>query len=631
MSQPPHSNRSSVEPSSSPTSPSPSPAGAPPDPPKPKRTRASKPKVRTGSSKIRRVKCDEGKPACLRCTSTGRTCDGYDKFALSRYNSPGTSQAAERARAEFDRACEWNESLRSMRRIEADIDGTETEKRLFARFRATTAGRVPAQFCNFAAFWSRLNPLTGSQDEAVKHAVVALAAAYQLFQHPNEPAVDGLSRADLEVLTIQHYNQSIERLQTHAGSSAVESVRITLICCLAFVSLESVRGNHEVAVTHLTNGLRILQSLPDSAFDFLADRSVFLWSSDLQGGSLQIPDIIRLFARFERSACFFTHGVQPVVSERAYRARRFDDGSADSLFPDVAHARMAMSCFQHDVMARMHEIATAAAVFWADPVQQRQQACLVARSARLGLLVDDFFSPSRFGTPDPTSPELFALYLDLIYFFCAQFLVANAATAAGIFTLPNATPLPAIPQHANHHLHHPIHLPLSPLLTDDLAAAPATRLLHPILRFTSRLFTASISQQQQQQPQQPARAPTTLHTHLLGPLYLVAAHIPDPRDPTRAAAVDLLGQILAAASDDEGGWRPSAAAATAVDARAVEEALDTERKTRMRTGGAGGPGGGVPRTGSSAPPPVGRHPEPPRALMGPGCLPFLWDALVRQC
>ena len=48
-------------------------------PPATKRSRASKPKVRTGclTCKIRRVKCDEGKPACQKCTSTGRKCDGY--------------------------------------------------------------------------------------------------------------------------------------------------------------------------------------------------------------------------------------------------------------------------------------------------------------------------------------------------------------------------------------------------------------------------------------------------------------------------------------------------------------------------------------------------------------------------
>ncbi|KAG9237331.1 hypothetical protein BJ875DRAFT_438493 [Amylocarpus encephaloides] len=44
-----------------------------------RKTRASKPKVKTGcqTCKIRRVKCDETKPACLRCVKFGHQCDGY--------------------------------------------------------------------------------------------------------------------------------------------------------------------------------------------------------------------------------------------------------------------------------------------------------------------------------------------------------------------------------------------------------------------------------------------------------------------------------------------------------------------------------------------------------------------------
>ncbi|KAH8894157.1 hypothetical protein GQ53DRAFT_716766 [Thozetella sp. PMI_491] len=56
----------------------------------PKRTRASKPKVRTGCStcKTRRVKCDEAKPICQRCKKAGITCDGYDKPPAARPPAP---------------------------------------------------------------------------------------------------------------------------------------------------------------------------------------------------------------------------------------------------------------------------------------------------------------------------------------------------------------------------------------------------------------------------------------------------------------------------------------------------------------------------------------------------------------
>lgn len=554
-----------------------------------------------------------------------------------------------------------------MRRIEADIDGTDIEKRLFARFRAATADGTAAHLCNFAAFWRRLNPSTGCQDEAVKHAVVALAAAYQLFQYPSEPIIEGVARRDLEVITIQQYNRSIENLQSHAGSSAAESIRLTLVCCLAFISLETLRGNHEVAVTHLQNGLRILQSLPEPAFDFCTADSSLPITPPATRDSLLMPDIIQLFARFELSACFYTHGLQPVVSKRGYRMRCFDDGSHDGLFPDVAHARVVMARFQHDVIARLHEIAsvTAAgddttAIFWADTVQQRQQACLLARSARLGALVADFFSPARLGVQDPAAnPELASLFLDLLHFRCAQFLIGKTAGTAGTPGLRTQHQQSyATPYNAEH-----------TLLTTILHLASRLSTLHP----------SPLPQYSQLQHHPSPRTPTNLHTHLLGPLYLVATHPTD--NETRTSAVHLLLHLLQSSSASGSPISPltsptfffspspspsstassqsstthpqfsppiysssppvppyiqqpylstlqilssssssttGAAAAAAAAARhqiavVVGQVLDRERDALLQTHGGGG--GGL-STGM------------PRALCGVGCLPPLWDALA---
>ncbi|TVY86445.1 Transcriptional regulatory protein [Lachnellula willkommii] len=53
-----------------------------------RRRRACGPKTRTGcfTCKIRRVKCDEAKPACNRCSSTGRKCDGFPQDPSSSSN-----------------------------------------------------------------------------------------------------------------------------------------------------------------------------------------------------------------------------------------------------------------------------------------------------------------------------------------------------------------------------------------------------------------------------------------------------------------------------------------------------------------------------------------------------------------
>lgn len=488
-----------------------------------------------------------------------------------------------------------------MRRIEADIDGTETERCPFSRSRTVTADDLAALFCPFRAFWTRVAPFTNCQDGALKHAVVALGAAYQLFQRPDEPAINGSAWDAIDVFTIQHYNKSIEQLQHHVGSSTPESIRMTLLCCLAFISIETLRGNHAVAVTHLINGLRILQSLPASAFDCLADGSMFVWPPNRD--TLEMPDIVQLFARLELLACFFTHGIQPVIAERGYRTRRFDDGSAEGPITDLFHARRALCNFQHDVTARLHEIsATSAAgktaIFWSDPGQQRQQSCLSTRSARLGALVDDFLS--RFSTDaDPDMPEVFSLFLDLLYFRCAQLQLFLAN--------PTATPL-SFPYQSTPFQGSPYPSPATNPPPTNIATTLEDH-LRQILHLTSRLAASPFFAP----PDPRTRSLTDTHL-LLGPLGLVARHT--TTDSTRTAAVGLLAEAIRRAGGVPGldaarqhGLRHGEAAG----AGHIERAVHADLASRTRDDDAGG----TLLCG-----------EAPRALIGAGCLPRLWDVLI---
>ncbi|KAK4226365.1 transcriptional regulatory protein moc3 [Podospora fimiseda] len=554
-------------------------------PPK-KRTRASKPKVRTGCiTWIRRVKCGEEKPACVRCTSTGRTCDGYDKGAVNRYSSPDPAQTAELAKVEFVKACQWSEALRSMRPIAADIDGTETEKRFFARFRTATVDGLAAHLCNFTAFWNKVAPSSSYQDDAVKHAVLALGATYMLFQYPNQPILDGHTREDLDLFTIEQQNKSIEKVKRLTRTSSLESIRVTLICCLAFISLETLRANHSMALTHLTNGLRIIETLPPSVFDCLADGSVFVWPPTHD--SLDLRDIIQLFSRLEASACFFTSGIQPVISERAYTERKFDDGSAEVPFADVSHARRAMCSFRHDVMARTHEIAqchctSSFEMFWVDSIQQRQQSALASRSARLGMLVDDFFSTSRFGMPVADKQEIYSLYLDLLYFRCAQFQVSSQSPMYP--TMPAMDPLL---------ISYPP--PLSP-------AQPDGMLLGNILTLSHHLSSSVIGQKLRGAFGDNDGSPSLMDTGLVGPLYMVAVHTADLS--MRGMAARLLAEnvnpVLVNGMNDR---------------RLMMERIMNVVEMEQREMAMAGMG-------------TRWYCDVPRALSGVGCLPRVMDALM---
>ncbi|KAK3687544.1 hypothetical protein B0T22DRAFT_489413 [Podospora appendiculata] len=533
--------------------------------------------------RIRRVKCGEEKPACVRCTSTGRTCDGYESRAVSRNRA---QDPAELARTEFLQTYQGNEALRNMRPLAPDIEGTELERKFFHRLRtAATDGATAVHGCDFASFWSRVAPQMGHKDEAVKHALVALGAAYQLSQSPAyDPASDGLTREGLDVFTIQQYNLSISKLQRHVGSSSLPSIQVTLVCCLAFICLETLRSNHAGAVSHLLNGINILQSLEPSIFDFLADRNAWAVQPETSNSNItcDMTDIVRLFGRIEYSACFFVSDIRPVIAERGYSYRKFDDGSAENSFSTLRDARCAMRCFERDVMARLYETGHHAdnPNFWADPSQHRQQVCLRARADRLEALVSQFMRSSSFApTLLPDSPEFFCLYLSLLHFQCTLLLVDGIDRSMSRSRAPNNWNLDPqlVPAHQD---------PLQPgkkkgiMCVDFFTPASSSMAVaqREILRLAAILHksvvgtqlrtsssggsssksTSKATDSQSQSQPLPGSGLGRLHINLfsdagvVGPLCLVAINATD--HDVRSCALELLA---AATGQEEGTWDES--------------------------------------------------------------------------
>ncbi len=80
--------------------------------------------------------------------------------------------------------------------------------------------------------------------EAVKHAVVALGAAHELFTFPNAQEISGFPRERIEVFVIKQYNESIAQLSRYVASTSTENIHVTITCCLIFICLETLRQNH---------------------------------------------------------------------------------------------------------------------------------------------------------------------------------------------------------------------------------------------------------------------------------------------------------------------------------------------------------------------------------------------------
>ena len=188
-------------------------------------------KVRTGcvTCKIRRVKCDEKKPACDRCTKTGRRCDGYAGQKLWRGWVPDTpeSRALPEIPTNEDQRKMIARRLASSRAVRSIVPrfGTPEEQRAFDVYRNRVAITLSG-FCD-PYFWTVLVPQVCWTVEPVKHLTIAIASL-------NEALKDliGLGVAP-DHFAVQHYNKAIHNLSK--GSPAVE---VVLLACLLFYTFD---------------------------------------------------------------------------------------------------------------------------------------------------------------------------------------------------------------------------------------------------------------------------------------------------------------------------------------------------------------------------------------------------------
>ncbi|KAF2653917.1 hypothetical protein K491DRAFT_694335 [Lophiostoma macrostomum CBS 122681] len=197
---------------------------------KKKRTRASHPKVRTGchTCKIRRVKCDERRPECQKCTSTGRKCEGYQNNR------------------------EWIVIVAPPVPM---TDGFEDDRsrRHFDYFRSHAVYELSWFFDG--GQWGNLVLKESHSSSAVRHAVIALACSHEDFRDHSIV----ISQAPQYAFAAQNYSRAIRHLIKETSDSAQESRMRALICGLLFISIEILRGNHVAALSHLMACLNIVK------------------------------------------------------------------------------------------------------------------------------------------------------------------------------------------------------------------------------------------------------------------------------------------------------------------------------------------------------------------------------------
>ncbi|KAF2185302.1 hypothetical protein K469DRAFT_739026 [Zopfia rhizophila CBS 207.26] len=268
----------------------------------PKRARRYGAKVKTGciTCKIRRVKCDEKKPNCLRCISTGRKCDGYAQNKKDfQFQALSLSQAS------------------SFRYTVPMFSGFDDNVHYLEFYHHCAGPTLSSKFDN--EFWSRISLQMAQSEPAVRHALIALG-----YLHKTEPgnlkhARSGFA-ADHEPRTLLfHYNRSVRCLVDRMAEPSY-SREVGLVTCVLFICIEFLRGNYHTAFTHLRSGLKIISEwqqgrLNGSPGSSLSVQPSLAISRCFSGPTTMIEDkLIPMFVRVIATALLYGVSIEQVFA-----------------------------------------------------------------------------------------------------------------------------------------------------------------------------------------------------------------------------------------------------------------------------------------------------------------------------
>lgn len=231
--------------------------------------------------RIRKVKCDEARPACNRCISTGRICDGEigtagHSAARQRPIEPRPDAAHEplavvptRSSVQTPAFLGLLSPLSFAHRIVSPWAGltsglSDHERHGFRHFQVLTAPAM--QLMLPCSDWIPVALQMSAQHPAIFHAIAAtgtLARALTVLIHPSFPRPVLHELADEAV---RQFRKAIRVLREYVDRAVSYSVAIEpiLLACLLCVCFEAFRGRKTAAVNHARLGWNIVKDYSTS-------------------------------------------------------------------------------------------------------------------------------------------------------------------------------------------------------------------------------------------------------------------------------------------------------------------------------------------------------------------------------
>ncbi|CAH0051954.1 unnamed protein product [Clonostachys solani] len=296
-----------------------------------KKPRRFAPKSRLGckTCKIRRIKCDLAQPSCLKCQSTGRTCDGYGDIAdvpstftagIGPYNENRT----------FRRHLTTTSVARPTR-CDVEPDGrilqnpgafmilpvTEPAQAEALSFFKDVAIKNLNEYrpCNS---WRKTLMFFSQTEPSVRCAATALALMHR--NRLDRDSNHGLHQPQSLKCRLQddapllYYNRAIQLLLSRGDSDDTQSTAITLLVCYLFTCFDHLAGNYVQAMKHLRGGIELSRNI----YQTTLNRHNAFYGPKPSGVQHLIYQVTRQIRRLDMQAVMFLIDWTPVDSQENY-------------------------------------------------------------------------------------------------------------------------------------------------------------------------------------------------------------------------------------------------------------------------------------------------------------------------
>ncbi|XMA15592.1 hypothetical protein WAI453_008383 [Rhynchosporium graminicola] len=269
-----------------------------------KKRRTLGPKVRSGciTCKIRRVKCDEGKPGCMRCLKFGQMCDGYEDKRSAKLaellKKPRPLAPIQNTYITYQQPVNQNfhqnvphaptqnyqgvpaQQLQVMQSIQPRPSAAESstqdapmpiqylyrapprdpfhndqERLYFQRFCEVSASQLTG--CLESDLWSRVVLQASESAPCIRHAVTAIGTLNLKGWR------DGNSQRHLQYekkrlqFAYHEYHSAIVCMRQSTSEGGTD-IRTKLLACLLFACFETYHGNRDVATAQVFAGLQAI-------------------------------------------------------------------------------------------------------------------------------------------------------------------------------------------------------------------------------------------------------------------------------------------------------------------------------------------------------------------------------------